>query len=185
MISNAESLGSTIAWHGANEIRTDAISYVVNHENPLLGRAAGAIMQTPDGPHLSETSFLGYLPLLLVFVGLASTATRRKMLPWLLLCALFLVLRLGSHLTINGIEYADVLLPKHFLNQILPVVFGAFWEADHFMIGALLPFAVLTCYGLVALQNRLPFSAKPVFILALVLIVAIEYYIPNKGPDPF
>ena len=138
-------------------------------------------MQTPDGPHLSKTSFLGYLPLLLVFVGLASTATRRKMLPWAFLCALFLVLRMGSHLTINGVAYTEVLLPKHFLNQILPAVFGAFWEADHFMIGALLPFAILTCYGLVAVQNRLPVAAKPVFILALILIIAIEYYIPIRG----
>ena len=181
IIGDSESLVSTVAWHGAKEVRTDAISYVVNHDNPLLGRAAGAILQIPDSPHLSETAFLGYLPLLLVFVGLASTATRRKMLPWFLLCALFLVLRLGSHLTISGVEYTDVLLPKHYLNQILPAVFGTFWEADHFMIGALLPFAVLICYGLVALQNRLPFSAKPVFILALVIFVAIEYYIPIRG----
>ncbi|MCY3798569.1 MAG: glycosyltransferase family 39 protein [Chloroflexi bacterium] len=181
MISNTESLGSIIEWHGANEVRTDAISYVVNHDNPWLGRAAEAILQTPDGPHLSETSFLGYLPLLLVAVGLATKGTRRKMLPWAFLCALFLVLRLGSHLTINGVAFTDVLLPKHFLNQILPAVFGAFWEADHFMIGALLPFAVLTCYGLVALQKRMPIAAKPMFILAFVFIVAVEYYIPTRG----
>lgn len=181
LLTGPESFSEVAQWHGTNEIKTDAISFIVNHDNPLISRAAGAILQTPVGPQLSNTSFLGYMPLLLVFVGLASTVTRRKMLPWFLLCALFLVLRLGSHLTINGVAFADVLLPKHFLNQILPAVFGAFWEADHFMIGALLPFAVLTCYGLVALQNRLPFSAKPVFILALVFIIAIEYHIPIKG----
>ena len=181
LLFGPESIGEVINWHGASEIKTDAVSYLVNHDNPLLGRIVGAIMRTPDGPHLSETSFLGYLPLLLVAVGLATKGTRRKMLPWAFLCALFLVLRLGSHLTINGVAFTDVLLPKHFLNQILPAVFSAFWEADHFMIGALLPFAVLTCYGLVALQKRMPIAAKPVFILALVFIVAIEYHIPIKG----
>lgn len=181
LISNSESLGATLAWHGADEVRTDAISYFVNHENPFLGQIVGAILQTPPGPHVSGTSFLGYLPLLLVCAGLATAATRRRALPWALLCAPFLILRLGSQLRLNGTVYPDVLLPKYYLDQIPPGIFEAFWEADMFMMGALLPFTVLTCFGLLAIQKRYAVAAKPIFILALAIIVAIEYYIPLPG----
>ena len=46
------------------------------------------------------------------------------------------------------------------------------------MMGALLPLAVLSCYGLVALRKRYAFAAKPAFVLALVVIVTLEYHIP-------
>ena len=102
------------------------------------------------------------------------------MAPWLLLCVLFLIMRLGSHLHINGVDFPDILLPKYYLNQLLPIIFAPFWEADHLMMGALLPLAILTCYGLVALQMRFASAAKPGLILALVAVVALEYHIPVR-----
>ena len=110
--------------------------------------------------------------------GLITPATRRQMLPWAVLCAPFLIMRLGSRLRLNGTVYPDIVLPKFYLDQIPPGIFEAFWEVDMFMIGAIFPFTVLTCLGLVALQRRYAVAAKPTFILALALIVAIEYYIP-------
>ena len=178
LVSDIESLASKVEWHGAGEVRTDAISYVVNHENPFLGRLVASILQSPTGPHVSRTSFLGYLPLLLVGAGLATAATRRQMLPWAVLCAPFLIMRLGSRLRLNGTVYPDIALPKFYLDQMPPGIFEAFWEVDMFMIGAIFPFTVLTCLGLVALQRRYAVAAKPTFILALALIVAFEYYIP-------
>ena len=97
-----------------------------------------------------------------------------------LLCGLFLILRLGSRLVVNGAVFSDLLLPKHYLNQLLPEVFRPFWEADHLMMGALLPLAVLTSYGLVALRQRFAYAAKPAIILALVGVVAFEYHIPVR-----
>ena len=165
-------------WHGESEIRTDAISYAVNLKNPIYGRWLGTLAPLAASNHLSETSYLGYLPLLLIAAGLYNAATRRKMAPWVFLCALFLILRLGSRLTVNGTVYSGVILPKHYLNQLLPEVFVSFWEADLFMIGALLPLAVLVCFGLATLKERFALAAKPSFALALIAIVALEYHIP-------
>ena len=180
MATRSESISSTVSWHGEREVNTDAISYLVNHQHPLLARPLHAILQMPQKVDISLTSFLGYLPLLLIAIGIFDRHSRRKMLPWACLCGLFLTLRLGSVLAINGVELPGIPLPKHFLNQLLPVVFVSFAEADHFMAGALLPLAVLTCYGLVALQKRSALAAKPAFVMALIAIVAIEYHIPVR-----
>ncbi len=185
LMSNADFLGTAIDWHGVNEINSDALSFFVNYGNPLYGRLFESIVATSIRSHISTTSFLGFLPLLLIGVGLFKTVTRRKMLPWGFLCAVFLILRLGSHLNVKGSAYADVWLPKFYLDQIAPSVFGAFWEVDNFMMGALLPFAVLACFGLVALQKQYLMAAKPKVILALALAVAFEYYIPIETDRVF
>ena len=185
LMSNSDSLGTAIAWHGAGEINSDALSFFVNYGNPLYGRLFESIAESSIRRHISTTSFLGFLPLLLIGAGLIKPATRRKMLPWVVLCAFFLILRLGSHLNVKGITYTDIWLPKYYLDQIASSVFGAFWEVDNFMMGALFPFAVLACFGLVALQKRYDIAANPKFILALALVVAFEYHMPIETDSVF
>lgn len=178
LMSNSDTLGTAIDWHGASEINSDALSFFVNYGNPFYGRLFESIVETSNIGHISTTSFLGFLPLLLIGAGLFKPVTRRKMLPWVFLCGFFLILRLGSHINVKGMTDVDIRLPKFYLDQIAPSVFGAFWEVDNFMMGALLPFAVLACFGLVALQKHNGIVTKPKVILALSLLVAIEYYIP-------
>ncbi len=180
LMAGSADIDEVAAWHG-DEIRSDALSYLINYRNPIIGPLAESISEFPPGGKISTTSYLGYLPLLLIILGLLAHATRRRMLPWALLCAVFLVLRLGSYLNVNGTLYPDILLPKHYLDQFLPAVFESFWEVDNFMMGALLPLAVLACFGLVAIQMRFAIAAKPVFMLALVALVAVEYWIPVQG----
>jgi hypothetical protein len=168
------------AWHG-DEIRSDATSYLINYRNPIIGPLAESIGEFPPSREISTTSYLGYLPLVLILYGFVARGTRRRMRPWALLCAVFLVLRLGSNLNINGILYPDILLPKHYMDEFLPSVFESFWEVDNFMMGALLPFAVLACYGLSAFKGRFAIAAKPAFIVALLALVALEYWIPVQG----
>ena len=170
--------GTTINWQGDGEIGSDALSFFVNYRNPFLGQFVLSTFAMEQGAHTSLTSYLGYLPLLLIFVGLFKLGSWRKMLPWVLPCAAFLLLRLGSQLNINGVVYPDIPLPKVYLDALLPPVFEAFREVDHFMIGALLPFAILVCYGLAGLQGRIPAAAWPKFVLALVLLICLEYYAP-------
>jgi len=177
LVTGIDSVVEVAKWHGEGEIHTDAVSYFINHKNPVFDRWLNSAALLDKNKQFSATSYLGYLPLLLTGLGLLTIATRRKMEPWLLLCALFLILRLGSRLTVNGVVYSDIHLPKYYLNQLLPQVFSPFWEADHYMIGVLLPLAVLACYGLVALQQRFASLAKPGVVLALVAIVASEYHI--------
>ncbi len=177
-ISDRHVADSLLGWYSGPQLKTDAISFFVNHRHPLLGPSFGAIFHTPAGAKTSQTSYLGYLPLLLICFGLYKNSTRRKMLPWAFLCGVFLILRLGPELNINGVAFPDILLPKYYLDQIPPGIFQAFWVTDQFMAGAVLPLAVLTCFGLFALKRRAPRAAKPAVVLALVAIVMFEYYLP-------
>lgn len=181
LMTDSVSIDAAAAWHGEYEIRSDALSYIINYRNPFIGPIAESFAPFPPGGKISTTSYLGVVPLAMVLFGLMSGGARRRMLPWVFLCAVFLLLRLGSHLTVNGVLYPDIALPKYYLDEFLPAVFESFWEVDNFMMGALLPFAVLACYGLAALQKRFASAAKPVFVLALVAIVAAEYWIPVVG----
>lgn len=181
LVAGPEDIDEVAAWHDERESRSDALSYFINYRNPFIGPLAETVMVFPTGGHISTTSYLGYLPLALIFFGLFAHATRRRMLPWAFLCAVFLVMRLGSHLNVNGTMYPDIMLPKYYLDQILPAAFESFWEVDNFMMGALLPFAVLTCFGLAAIRKRFAIAAKPVFILALIALVAVEYWMPVQG----
>ncbi len=186
MLSDSQSFGAALEWTDS-ERNQDLISYFVNHRNPVVGpaqeSAADAIFPT-DGAsarRFSPTSYLGYAPLLLIGVGLFDKSARRQMLPWLALAAIFLVLRLGSFLSINGMTYQDIVLPKHHLNILLPFIFEAFVETDNFIIGCLLPLAVLACAGLSALRKRLPVTASRWFVLVLIALTATEYVIPVEG----
>ncbi len=179
MLADTQSLDAALAWAGP-ERNKDLISSLVNHRNPIFGPVLHSMLQIDEGRSTSDTSYLGYLPLLLIGIGLGNKFTRRKMLPWLGLGAVFLVLRLGSSLHINGIAYPNILLPKHFLNQLLPSVFQAFVETDNFQIGALLPLAVSSCYGIVAIGRTRPGIRRPLLILLLCAVVAFEYHMPVR-----
>ena len=180
LISDRDATETLLAYYRGPEIRNDAISFFVSHAHPIFGPLLDGILQTPVKARISDTSFLGYLPLLLVCFGLARKCTRRKMIPWSILCGTFLILRLGSILNINGVAYPEIVLPKHYLNQLAGGVFKAYYVSDQFMAGALLPFAILACFGLLALQRRNPATTKPAVILVLVAIVAFEYYVPRR-----
>ena len=88
----------------------------------------------------------------------------------------FFLLRLGSTLRINDEKFIDVLLPKYYLDEMLPVLFQAVHETDHFQIGVLLPLAVMSCYGLKVLLNNVPPKHRSAVVLLAVAFVAFEYY---------
>ena len=183
LFENSATLENAMAWQGTSERSTDLISFFVESRNPFVGPLGDNVFQSPEHTRTSYQSYLGYVPLALIFAGLFHNATRRLMMPWLALLLVFLVLRLGSTLNVNGIAYENILLPKFYLNQLLPVVFQAFRSADHFMAGARLPLAVLSCFGIIALRHRFPAAAASGFILALITIVSFEYFVPvRNGP---
>ena len=181
MLSDPAALGVAMAWQGQSEAGSDLISYLVYEQNPIFGPIAQAIFQTPDGANMSAISFLGYVPLALVAIGLLIRRTGRKALPWLGLLLVFLLLRLGSTLNVNGVVYENVLLPKHLLNHLLPPVFRAFRFSQFFMAGALLPFAVLCAFGASALLGRFYGPARRLLMLLLIICLAVEYYNPIRG----
>lgn len=158
------------------EIGTDLMWYFVNYKHPLLGPVVSDILPIVDRPGWDRVVYLGYIPLALLAVALWRRKTRVAALPWLGLALIFLVLRLGSVLTVNSTRYEHILLPKHYLTELLPQIFTPFWTPDVFLGGALLPFAVIACYGLLALARMLPARYRPALVLLLALAVAFEYY---------
>ncbi len=180
MLQDAQAIDS-IRYYGPDERLHDVMSFFVNPHNPIFYPISNAILQTPSEAfksQISKASYLGFLPLALAIVGLVKSDTRRKTLPWLGLLLIFVVLHLGSNLSVNGTEFESIKLPKYYLNQLLPNVFLAFNRTNHFMAGVCLPLAVLSCFGLLALKDRFAAAARPAFILLLITIVAVEYFVP-------
>ena len=178
VLQDISALDAATEYYGLDERRNDLLSFVMNPGNPILGPIMTQVLDFPRGISLSKISYLGFLPIVLIAIGLVSGETRRRMLPWLGLGLVFVLLHLGSTLTIQGIAYEGVKLPKHYLDQLLPSVFKAFYRTNHFMAGICLPLAVLASYGLAALKSRYPGVARPRFIVGLILIVAVEFLIP-------
>lgn len=180
MMEDSEGLEIALEFH-ANEQKYDLISAFVNHENPLFGPPLNALLDTPKGAKISFSSYIGFVPLALVCIGLFSGSTRRAMLPWLILAAGFFVLRLGPTLSINGVVYPDILLPKYYLNEMFPSVFKAFNATKRFNIGFFLPYCLLAGYGVIALRAIRPSATRPLILLLLISLIAVEYYTPIVG----
>lgn len=180
LMSRSEDLTAALSWHGEFEVRTDLVAYFVNPENPIIGQIADRFFQSPSISSFSRISYIGFAPLLLVAIGLFNSGTRRNMLPWFALWIFFLTLRLGSVLQVNGIVFSQIVLPKYYLNKILPPVFAPFHEADIILMGAVLPLAILACYGICALLTRFSDGSRRWVVLLLAGIVALEFYIPPK-----
>ena len=180
MLTDDRALDSILKKSGVLEHENDLLQNFINYENPLYNRlitnrVTSAFVKLPD-PGRWNTSYLGYVPLLLIGIGVVDHRHRKRMLPWAILMACFLLLRLGSILTINGHEIAGFLLPKHYLDELIPVVFEAFYSTDHFQIGALFPLAVLSSFGLLVLLQRVPESRRTWPVLILIALLAVEYY---------
>ena len=175
MLTDPQGLSGALAKNEGKEIGNDLIFNFVNFHHPLTYPILADLfprLMTNDG--WENVVFLGYIPLLLVALAIAKSKNRRRLLPWLILALTFLILRLGSSLTINATNYANIILPKYYLTEALPFLFKPFWAVDNFHAGALLPFAVLSCFGLMTLAQAMP--ARRLLILLLTCLVAFEYY---------
>ena len=186
MIADSAALDRALDKSGQAEQDNDLLQYFINYENPVTmrlftNRVAQRFIALRNPPLWWNTSYLGYVPLLLIGLGFLRPNTRRKMFPWLSLMLPFLILRLGSILTINGRQIGAIVLPKHLLDRLFPTVFEAFHATDHFQTGVLLPLAVLSCFGLLAVMKRIPEGRRIPVILILIGLLAFEYY---RALDP-
>ena len=183
--ANAQAFEDVLDKGRGLEKETDLLQYFVNYANPFWNRAITNRVTTRflslTVPGRWNRTYLGYVPLLLIGWGLWRGHYRRRMLPWLMLIAPFLLLRLGSALTINGWQ-TSILLPKHYLNEIFPELFRAFYSPDHFQIGALFPLAVLSCYGLMTALKTIPARRASAFALLCIALLAVEYYRSPERP---
>jgi len=162
------------------EERSDLLSYFVNYTNPLLESFDELL-----GPSFRKDgnfSYLGYTAIFLSIFGLLHKTYRPKMLFWLLIFAIFFVLRLGSILTFNGEVYTNIVLPKKFLNEYVPFIFSSFHVSGHFQMGIGLPLAIMASYGtltLISYGERVP---KVAVVLLLIGLAMFETYSPVESP---
>jgi len=185
MLDDSQALENILNKRGGQEQENDLLQYFINYENPIVNRLitnriTTAIIQFAN-PGRWNSSYLGYVPLVLIGLGIFRKSYRHKMLPWLMLILPFLILRLGSVLKINSQEFPNILLPKHYLDEIFPAIFEGFYATDHFQIGVLLPLAVLSCYGLMTFLKSISAPRRSQAILILIALLAFEYYRPPEG----
>ena len=182
ILGDRADLDRAIQSRSGTELSSDLLGYVANFRHPVLtpffNAATGAEIPAPQRTILIRSqalrAYAGITTLLLTGVGLASQLNRRRMLPSLLIAGVFLTLRLGPVLKINGVIYADILLPKHYLNQLLPTAFATFHHPSYFQIGILLPLAALACYGLGATLTCISSKRRAPMTLCLIAIIAYE-----------
>ena len=191
LLERAE-LDRVIHTRGVDYKSSDVLGYALSHRHPILYRLQRAVAGVEAEPlrpdsmdHVHDEVLITYMGLstfALIGFGLLLKSSRKQMLPWLMMAAFFMILRLGNALKINGVVYEHILLPKHFLDEMLPVVFALFHRPEQFHTGALLPVAVLACYGLRALLDKISQRRRVIVLLALAALIAFEtYFLPYAG----
>ena len=180
MIADRDSFNEAADKNEEHVPSVDLLAFFVSSRNPIVSPLFEKALGIPPVYTLTG-AYLGYVPLLLVLLGLASNSHRRKMLPWLVILVIFLLLRLGETLTINTVQYPDVVLPKRLLDQMFPALFRPFWSTGGFQVGVFLPLAVLSCYGLSAVTKLVSPRHAVWLVMALVALTAVEYFDPMDG----
>ena len=176
ILSDSHDLSAALAKGATKETGTDLLSYFVNYRHPITTPVLKSLFAVDSPFYEPHTSYLGYLPLALIIIGLLRSGSRRLMLPWLALALPFLLLRLGSALQIDGEQFSHIVLPKAFLADLLPPLIAPFHATDHFQMGLLLPLAVMTGYGLKSIIGARPANQRRLITLALAALIAFEYY---------
>lgn len=176
MIADSRGLEDALNKKDGREYENDLLQYFINYEHPIVSELIETGAVQFEKPGRWNTSYLGYVPLLLIGLGIFKAVHRRKMLPWLFLILLFLTLRLGSVLKINTYDLPGIFLPKHYLDEIFPTIFEGFHTISHFQAGALLPLAILSCYGLMTVLKSVSAQRRTRIILICIALVAFEYY---------
>ncbi len=170
-----QNLGDALDKNVAAETGNEFLAYLVNYQQPMLSPLLTTLYDANPPLFLPQTSYLGYVPLLLVAVGLLRPAHRRRVAFWLLMALPFLLLRLGSALRFDNVVYADFVLPKAILDDLLPLLFKPFHATDHFQMGVLLPLAMMACYGLKSVAGALDGRRRAALVLVCIALIAFEY----------
>ena len=125
IVQDSNALEEALGKNDGEERFRDLLAYVVCPGHPLSEQLFARVFDQPV-PDVDKYGFLGYLPLLLIVFGATRASFRRRLWPWLLVALPFMVLRLGSVLTIGGWTYDSILLPKYYLDTLFPAIFGSF-----------------------------------------------------------
>ncbi len=180
ILADAAILEEGLAFHLRAADSNDLFDYLALTPNPITsGFLHSALGASED--RFFEDAYLGYLNLFLLACALSRRPLWRKLAPWLLTFLVFALLSLGDFLTVNGVDYEGVALPRRVLTAWFPALFGSIGAARYYLIGMLIPLAVLSCYGLMALLRGRPPRLRVACVLLATLFIAFEYYAPPQG----
>ena len=178
MIADRDLLGDVLDKKAGAEQNNDLLAFFLHKDHPLQRDLHAQIYEGKTSFKHAD-GYLGYAPILLIGVVWWRRRQGRDLYPWLGLALLFVCLRLGSQLTVAGVSYPAIALPKRLLDSLLPWIFESFWDTSHFQIGILLPWAALMSLSADWLLERLS-PRKGALALALILLaVGVEYYSPT------
>ena len=177
LIENRSAFEEALDKRSGGEQSNELLASFVNSKHPLVPSEFRERLEQ-NRQTSSDRVYLGYVPLLLISYGLLRGSNRRPMAPWLFLLLLFFLLRLGSNLVIFGQRYDHIILPKHFLDQLLPFLFESFWDTSLYQIGLALPLVVLACFGLMTALNSISPRYRVTFVIFVLILTSFEYYLP-------
>ncbi len=179
MMRESAELDEALNKGGGREYGSDLLDIFVHRENVVTEYVFASLLRKPVPP-VREDGYLGYVTLLLAAIGLLKAKPRCRTLIWFVLFLTFLVLKLGPALTINGHTFADILLPKHYLNSMFPAVFKAFWITAYFHVGILLPLAILAAFGLKIVLSAFPANFRG---FVVIICLALNLFETIEPPD--
>ena len=179
LIENSSSFDEALDKRDGGEQSNELLASFVNSKHPLVPSDLRERLEQ-NRQTSSDRAYLGYVPLLLIAYGLLRGGNRRRMAPWLFLLLVFFLLRLGSNLVIFGQRYDHIVLPKHFLDQLLPFLFESFWDTSLYQIGIALPLVVLACFGLMTALKSISPRYRVSFVMLALVLTAFEYYLPLR-----
>lgn len=148
--------------------QTDLLSYILpSHLNPYFAPYTSEIASRFGYMSKKWPAYLGIVPLALTVIALTWKKQRKIMLLWFSIGLIFIVLSLGPILRFNGNLYEGIVLPARYLSWFPPI--RAVGRPDFFVMGVLLPLAVLSAFGF----DRLLRSLEGHRISQLALMIAL------------
>ncbi len=185
IFANAAALGQMIeAKYVADIGQTDLRALVTpSHFNPIFAPYVESLTEN-FSMNKKWPAYLGIVPLLLTLAAF----TRRKRLGeailWLFTGTMFLILALGPVLRLNGTVHESIRLPASYLTNFPPI--RAVGRPDFFVLGLLLPVAILAAYGFHHIWQGLASRSsgkipQAVFLLITVPLLIFEFW---NGPYP-
>ena len=187
MLADRALLTQAVETYQSEYRSNDVLQHFVLPNNPITGQLFGA---PPDARAANEISiiklefreaYLGYINIFLVACAFLLMPRRRMLLPWIVILAFFALLRLGSFLTFNGIQYTEIVLPEGLLRDWFPALFGNIGNQEYYQIGVVMALAALSCFGLAALLRAKSARTRTLAVLFCTLVICIEFYVPRIG----
>jgi hypothetical protein len=182
LISSPDDLSSIIEEkYSAEELQTDLLAYITpSHFNPLFAPIVEEVAARFE-MNRQWPAYLGVIPIVLIILAATWKRSRLVVWSWLLLGLFFAVMSLGPVLRLNGEIHENVSLPYGWLVGLPFIRIVA--RPDYFVLGLLLPLAVVAAIGLdrclaALAQHR---RAQSALLIILTAVLLCEYW---NGPYP-